>query len=239
MALPFNQIPNSLGTNANSAPDIVTQQGSNSAHYEAVAFDKTGQLLFTDWTNAYSPSYHETRFAPPSSTTFRYSPALCGLSVDSSGATVDQTRYVAAVTGNALYLTSSTETDWASGATYFQAWTAIGNVIPASAPDCVVYPDNSVHVVLLTSTGTIADVYRTGKTGGWTTKDLGGFWPGNEQRRFAKMLRLGKRHKATRSLTEGLQNRRPSRVQWHREPYHFHARESVGRGSGESTANDC
>ncbi|HSY39450.1 MAG TPA: hypothetical protein VLA79_07975, partial [Polyangia bacterium] len=54
----------------------------------------------------------------------------------------------------------------------FSAWERIGTQA-ASAPDCTMMGDGSVHVVVLSSAGHILDLH--GSPGSWSTTDLGTF----------------------------------------------------------------
>jgi hypothetical protein len=161
-----------------SAPDVAYQRGNGDSpnHIEMVAFSVSG-MAYLDFHSGYAGSWFPNTYWPaPASTTYSYSPSLCNHSDDT---TSDYRRYVAAVAGGKLYSAYS-QTDWTTGTnsgdnTIFSAWELAGSGVPASSPDCVVTSDNTVHIVLLTSTGTIAHVYRTGVSGSWTTQDLGVF----------------------------------------------------------------
>ncbi len=160
-----------------SAPDIAYQQGNgdNPNHAEMVAFTGNGMVYF-DHTSGFGSGWQpNTYWLPPASATYSYSPTLCN---HSDPTTSDYRRYTAAVAGGKLYVAYS-QTDWTTASvdqTTFSAWELSGNSVPASSPDCVVTADNTLHIVILTSTGTIAHVYRTGVSGSWTTQDLGTFW---------------------------------------------------------------
>jgi hypothetical protein len=153
-----------------SAPDVAYQKGNgdNPNHAEMVAFTGNG-MVYLDYESGYGSNWYQTYSPAPDSTTYGYSPTVCN---HSDPTTSDYRRYTAAVAGGKLYSAYS-GTDW-SGTT-FSAWTLAGNAVPASSPDCVVTSDNTLHIVVLTSTGTIAHVYRTGVSGSWTTQDLGSF----------------------------------------------------------------
>jgi hypothetical protein len=154
-----------------SAPDIAYQEiipAGDPKHVEMVAFTGNGMVYF-DYSWGYSSGWDaNTYWPPPTSTTYSYSPALC---THSDSTTNDYRRYTAAVAGGKLYSAYS-EID---GTSTFSAWALAGSVVPASSPDCVVTSDNTLHIVLLTSSGTIAHVSRTGVSGSWTTQDLGVF----------------------------------------------------------------
>jgi hypothetical protein len=161
-----------------SAPDVAYQEGTGSDpnNVEMVAFTWNGMVYFDFYSGYGSGWYQNTYWPPPTSTTYSYSPTLCN---HSDPATSDFRRYTAAVAGGKLYSAYS-QTDWTTGIgtgnnTIFSAWELTGNAVPASSPDCVVTSDNTVHIVVLTSSGTIAHVYRNGVSESWTTQDLGTF----------------------------------------------------------------
>jgi len=157
-----------------SSPDLAFQQTRENQHFSLVAFTNTGLLNYRDTINAYSPSSSQVVVSAPSGTTYAHSPTVCGLSRTASQADpLTYQRHLAVVGANGkLYHAPSTTADWSS--ITFDAWKAVGTVAnAASAPDCVVTSDGTVHIVVLTATGTVVDVY--GKSTSWTTKDLGGF----------------------------------------------------------------
>jgi hypothetical protein len=156
-----------------SNPDIAIGNGSDAAHFMLVAF-MNGQMVYHDYyfgrgTN-WMPS---TMVDPPSGTSYSYAPTLCQVPPNTGG---DYTRHLGAIAGNKLYV-ARTDADWTSntGAIGITAWATAGSLTPASSPDCVVTSDGTVHIVVLTSNGTIARVSRKGTTGSWTTQDLGAF----------------------------------------------------------------
>jgi hypothetical protein len=155
-----------------SAPDIAYQRGNgdNPNRAQMVAFTGNGMVYFDSYSGYGSGWEANTYWPPPASTTYSYSPTLCNHSDDATG---DYRRHVAVVAGGTLYYAYS-ELDWTNGAT-FSAWQMAGTVAPASSPDCVVTSDNTVHIVVLTTTGTVAHVYRTGVSGSWRLQDLGAF----------------------------------------------------------------
>jgi hypothetical protein len=156
-----------------SAPDLAMQSSPSKVLYAMVAFADNVTLNYYNRTNGYGGGgLSITSLAPPSSTTFSYSPTTCDRPSPSTDN--DYTRHIAAVAGAKLYYAHSVETDPVDTPT-FSAWEQAGNVTPASSPDCVVTSDNTLHIVVLTSTGTIAHLYRTGVSGSWTTQDLGAF----------------------------------------------------------------
>jgi len=153
-----------------SAPDIAIMQGPDS-HLLMVAF-ANAQMVYYDMSYGRSSAWLPASFvSPPASTTYSYSPTICTQSANN-----DFTRHVAAVAGGELYYAHSAK-DWPTdgSAVSFSTWQRAGSAVPRSSPDCVVTSDNTVHIVLLTSTGTIADVHRTGVSGNWATTDLGSF----------------------------------------------------------------
>jgi len=145
------------------------QQTNNPSHFEMVAFMSNGQMVLHDQSFGYSVSWQpSTTWNPPSSTTYQYSPTVCAYT---NASTSDYTRHVAVVASGKLYYAKS-GTDWNSdGTTTFSAWAAVGSATPASSPDCAVTSDGTVHIVVLTSAGTVAYVH--GKSGSWLTTDLG------------------------------------------------------------------
>ena len=155
-----------------SAPDLALQEGpgDNPHHEELVAFTGGGMVYFDHEWGYGSSWFDNTYWPPPSSKTYSYSPTLCN---HSDSTTSDYRRHIAAVASGRLYYAYS-EPDWSNGPT-FSTWELTGNDIPASAPDCVVTSDNTVHIVYLTQTGTIAHVYRKGISGPWNPEDLGAF----------------------------------------------------------------
>lgn len=132
------------------------------------AFDNSGQLA----TYGYVFPSSEPRFwgpphliEPPDGTSFSFSPTVCG----DDGLMGDTVVHVVAVASGQVWDTWTL--DWDSG-TAFSAWERIGTQ-GASAPDCTMMGDESVHVVTLNNAGHILDIY--GSPGSWATTDLGTF----------------------------------------------------------------
>jgi hypothetical protein len=154
-----------------SNPDIAIMSTSNDAHFMFVAY-MNGQMVYHDYFYGKGTGWHPSVLKdPPSGTTFSYAPTICATNYDSSSS--DYTRYVAGVANGKLYV-ASTDIDWSSTPTTFTAWATAGSATPASSPDCVVTSDGTVHIVMVTSTGTVARIYRKGSAA-WTTQDLGTF----------------------------------------------------------------
>ncbi|HTQ07170.1 MAG TPA: hypothetical protein VMI54_25110, partial [Polyangiaceae bacterium] len=160
-------------TSLTSAPDIFMQNGSNASHFLMAAFLADGSLYEYDFNWAQSNYWLPTaQVSPPSGKTFTYSPTICATSDNGNS---DYTRHLAAVAGGKLYYAHS-DPGWPSDTsmpTSFSAWETAGTATPGSSPDCFVTSDDKVHIVMLTSTGTIAHIY--GNTGNFTTQDLGGY----------------------------------------------------------------
>ena len=101
---------------------------------------------------------------PPNGTSFSFSPSVCA----DDGLMADSVVHVVAVASGQVWDTWTP--DW--GSIGFSPWERIGTQ-GASAPDCTMMGDETVHVVTLNSAGHILDIY--GSPGSWTTTDLGTF----------------------------------------------------------------
>jgi hypothetical protein len=154
-----------------SNPDIAIKSTPDAAHFMLVAY-MHDQMVYHDYYfgrgTGWEPSVLQD---PPSGTAFSYAPTICATNYAASS--TDYTRYVAAVANGKLYV-ANTGVDWSVSPVAFTAWATAGTATPASSPDCVVTSDGTVHIVMVTSTGTVARIYRKG-TGSWTTQDLGTF----------------------------------------------------------------
>jgi hypothetical protein len=105
---------------------------------------------------------------PAPSGTLAFSPTICAEPGTSGSNSIN----VAVVTGRDLWVASTPRLPTAFD---FGPWTKVGGDA-ASAPDCVVMRDNpsaeaQIHVVALTSRGSVMDAHGGGTT--WTTTDLG------------------------------------------------------------------
>jgi hypothetical protein len=132
-----------------------------------VAFDNSGQLATYGnyFATSAPPSWESPELIePPNGTSFTFSPSVCG----DDGLMADTVVHVVAVASGQVWDT------WTSGwgSTEFSAWERIGTQ-GASAPDCTIMGDETVHVVTLSDAGHILDIY--GSPGSWTTTDLGTF----------------------------------------------------------------
>lgn len=105
----------------------------------------------------------------PPSGTFAFTPTICAETGLSGSFSVS----VFAVIASELWFAGTART---AGLSEFSSWTKVG-VDAASAPDCVVLRDNAnvvdavLHVVTLSSRGTVVDVHGNGTS--WVTTDLG------------------------------------------------------------------
>jgi hypothetical protein len=153
----------------NSAIDISMQACCGGALRLIVGFDNVGMLeLLPNYISSAGPMPSPAAtFSAPSGTTYSYSPSVC---VD-TGAMGGSDIHVVAVAGGKVY------DRWASNfngmSSSFTAWQQIGTGA-ASAPDCAMMSDESVHVVVLNSAGHVLDIHGTGSAS-WTTTDLGAF----------------------------------------------------------------
>ena len=148
-----------------SGLDFAEQNGMNSSHTHIVAYDTSAQLAHYHYVVSASPSswWPPELIAPPVTKTYAFSPTIC---TESNYTAAIYTRHVAAVAGGKLWYANAV--DWLSG---FSAWEQMASIDMASSPDCTVTSDSTVHVVALSTTGTVVDVH--GKSGSWTTADLG------------------------------------------------------------------
>ena len=148
-----------------SSPDLAYQVGMNSSHTYLVGHDTSAQLALYHYVTSASPSswWPPVLIAPPVTKTYSFSPTIC---TESNNTASVFTRHIAAVAGGKLWY--SNEVGWGAG---YSAWEQMGSVDVASSPDCTVTGDSTVHVVALSTAGTAVDVH--GKSGSWTTTDLG------------------------------------------------------------------
>jgi hypothetical protein len=131
------------------------------------AFDSSGQLAtYGKFFPSSAPAYWASPelIQPPNGTTFSFSPTICG----DDGLMSDSVVHVVAVASGQVWDTWTP--GW--GGTAFSPWERIGTQA-ASAPDCTMMGDESVHVVVLNSVGHILDI--NGSPGSWATTDLGTF----------------------------------------------------------------
>jgi hypothetical protein len=163
--LPTSELLIPLVNQLTSGPDVAYQAGTNSSHTHIVAYDTSAQLVHYHYVVSASPSswWPAELVAPPVTKTYSFSPTIC---TESNFIASIFTRHLAAVAGGRLWY--SRAVDWLSN---FSAWEQIGSIDVASSPDCTVTGDSTVHVVALSTAGTVVDVH--GKSGSWTTTDLG------------------------------------------------------------------
>jgi hypothetical protein len=145
-----------------SAPDVAVQWGLNSGTSHIVAYDSSAQLAHYSLHVSASPSTWGIELvAPPVTKTYSFSPAIC---TESNFSTSVFARHLAAVAGGKLWYSRAADLG-------FSAWEQMGSVDVASSPDCTVTSDSTVHVIALTTAGSVVDVH--GKSGSWTATDLG------------------------------------------------------------------
>jgi hypothetical protein len=139
----------------------------NSSHTHIVAFDTSAQLAHYHYVVSASPAswWPPELIPPPVGKTYSFSPTIC---TESNYTASTFTRHLAAVAGGKLWYSKAV--DWMSS---FSAWEQMGTLDVASSPDCTVTTDGTVHVVALSTAATIIDVH--GKSGSWTTTDLGAY----------------------------------------------------------------
>lgn len=149
---------------ATSDIDVSQQVGGGSTLRLVAAFDNTGLLQIYGNYISSAPAMWvaPVTLQPPSGTTFSYSPTIC---VDTGEMGAIQI-HVAAVAGGQVWDSYTTDFGFAA----FTAWQRIATQ-GASAPDCAMMGDESVHVVVLSSAGHLLDIH--GSLGSWTTSDLG------------------------------------------------------------------
>lgn len=149
---------------ATSDIDVSQQVGGGSTLRLVAAFDNTGLLQIYGNYISSAPAMWvaPVTLQPPSGTTFSYSPTIC---VDTGEMGAIQI-HVAAVAGGQVWDSYTTDFGFAA----FTAWQRIATQ-GASAPDCAMMGDESVHVVVLSSAGHLLDIH--GSPGSWTTSDLG------------------------------------------------------------------
>jgi hypothetical protein len=151
---------------ASSDIDVSQQVGGGSSLRLVAAFDSTGVLqIYGNYNSSAGAMWvAPATLQPPSGTTFSYSPTICVDTGQMGGIDI----HVAAVAGGQVWDSYTTN----FGIVAFTAWEKIATQA-ASAPDCAMMGDESVHVVVLSSAGHILDVH--GSPGSWTTRDLGAF----------------------------------------------------------------
>jgi hypothetical protein len=164
VSTPLTPITNLVNT-LTSPVDVADLPGAFGLEILA-AFDNSGQLAaYGNIQPSSEPAYWTTPvlIAPPNGTSFTFSPAVCG----DAGLRATQLVHIVAVASGQVWDT------WTSSfGNTFSAWERIGTQ-GASAPDCTMMGDESVHVVTLSAAGHILDIY--GSPGSWATTDLGTF----------------------------------------------------------------
>ena len=151
-----------LGSPLATAVDVAYVGGSFAQRLLA-AFDNSGKLsVYVNYLPGSAPPYWATvvQLQPPSGTVFNFSPSICG----DAGLTATQRIHLVAVADGELWDTYSDSS--------YSTWERIGTQA-ASAPDCALMGDQTVHVVTLNNAGHVLDIY--GSPGSWTTTDLGTF----------------------------------------------------------------
>ncbi len=151
-----------LGSPLATAIDVAYVGGSFAQRLLA-AFDNSGKLsVYVNYLPGSAPPYWATvvQLQPPSGTAFNFSPSICG----DAGLTATQRIHLVAVADGELWDTYSDSS--------YSTWERIGTEA-ASAPDCALMGDQTVHVVALNNAGHVLDIY--GSPGSWTTTDLGTF----------------------------------------------------------------
>jgi hypothetical protein len=126
------------------------------------AFDANGRLE-TFGTNASSRSGwgDPLFFEPPPGEGFQYSPSICfGTSYPQGNGA----GHLVVVAGDHLWHTMSSPAGWGG-------WEKMSDTPVASAPDCTVTWDDTVHVVALTATGSVLHAW--GTPGNFSANDLG------------------------------------------------------------------
>jgi hypothetical protein len=126
-----------------------------------VAFDENGRL---EALNTYpgvpywnGPSF----FEPPPGYSFQYSPSICDATTNPSSSGLG---HLVAVAGDRIWHTQNSPTGWGG-------WEKMSDTPVASAPDCTVTWDDTVHVVALTATGSVLHAW--GAPGNFSANDLG------------------------------------------------------------------
>jgi hypothetical protein len=151
-----------LGSPLTTAVDVAYVGGSFGQRLLA-GYDSSGKMsAYVNYLPGSEPSYWSTvvQMQPPSGTTFNFSPTICG----DAGLTATQRIHIIAVANGQVWDTYSDSS--------YSGWERIGTQA-ASAPDCALMGDQTVHVVTLSNAGHILDIY--GSPGSWTTTDLGTF----------------------------------------------------------------
>jgi hypothetical protein len=147
-----------------SGPDLAIQPAGGSGLHHYAAFDGSGSLAIYDYVMSSEPAHWAppVKLAPPIAA-FAFSPAIC----TENGAFGLSSVNVVAVAGGRLWYARAD-----SIMSQFSPWMMIATQVSAS-PDCVVAggSDGIVHVVTLSSGGTVLDV--AGKGTSWVTTDLG------------------------------------------------------------------
>jgi hypothetical protein len=147
-----------------SGPDIAIQPSGGTGLTYFVAFDDAGALAVYYRVLNSGDDYWATgiKLSAPAGT-FAFSPTIC---TENGGYGVSSVNLAAVADGKLWYAKTISITAGFSG------WIQIGADV-ASSPDCAVAggPDSIVHVVALSSTGSILDVQ--GKGTSWGTMDLG------------------------------------------------------------------
>jgi len=153
-------------TTITSTIDVSEQPVGGGAVRILVGLDSAGKFdVYNNQIDSGGPRWFApVIIAPPSGTTFQYSPTIC---VD-TGAMGGSTVHLAAVAGGAVY--DAYDTGGSGGP--FTTWEKAGTGA-AAAVDCTMLGDGTVHIVTLNSAGHVLDVH--GNPGSWTTSDLGVF----------------------------------------------------------------
>jgi hypothetical protein len=138
-----------------SATDVSQAPRTGYGNVTIVAFDEKGRLERLGMAPPfwYDPSFYE----PPPDASFQYSPSIC---FDTPNPNSPGFSHLVAVAGDRVWYASS------GG-----GWEKMTDIAVASAPDCTVTWDGTVHAVALTATGSILHVW--GTPGNFSAIDLG------------------------------------------------------------------
>jgi hypothetical protein len=142
-----------------SGTDVGQPPGSDYDAVCIVAFAENGLLEAVGFGGNYwgSPEF----FEPPLGNSFQYSPSICYATTNPSS---NGAGHVVAVAGDHIWHSMSSPTGWSG-------WEKMSDTPVASAPDCTVTWDDTVHVVALTPAGSVLHVW--GAPGSFSANDLG------------------------------------------------------------------
>jgi hypothetical protein len=161
-------VPSLAGASLVSAPDVTYFSAYNSGNTHVVAFDDAGALVHTRYQDTATTSgWQEPTFieSPPGEA-YQFSPSICHTYYVPNGAY--PRRHLVVVAAGTLRYSISDEFE-----PVFSAWELMGEAEVASAPDCAVESDGTVHVVALGAAGNV--VYAHGTAGSFVIENLGGY----------------------------------------------------------------